>query len=928
MLRLHTLGTTYVSGEDGSPLPGAATHRRTLALLGLLAASGTGGLNRDKVIGWLWPDTDEARARHSLTQALYSVRRALDCDDLFVISGPTIRINPDRLTSDIQDFEDCLARGDFASAVELYAGPFLDAVFLTDAGDFERWASAERERLMHRLSDALESLSSDAESTGDVEHAVRWRRRQAALLPLDGRIATRLMRALADAGDRAGALRHAQVHASLLQQELELPPDATVVSLTEQLRLESQAATIAVRNADVPPDGERSPEAEVAAVPVAASTKTVFRPRTHQLLTWAIPLLVLAGVAGIARYGGRTPPSVSTSALAQRVVVAPFRVTGADASLAYLRDGMVELLSARLADDSSARSVDAGAVLREWRGAGLGTTADVGRDTALTLAASLGAERVVMGSVVGTSSRMVLSATMLDVATRSVAAQVSVTGSADSLVPLIDRLAGRLLVSVAGQEDVLAHYTSRSLPALKEFLAGQAAFRREDYPDALRFYERAIQRDSSFALAALNAAATADALNLTGVFQETLGVAWNSREDLNQRDLALLRAMAGPRYPMLSTSAQYAAAWQHMVDVAPQSSDAWHALAVRLLEDGPAAGLSGARARAVAALRRALALAEQHARARALMVSLEGARESPQRDTLDDASLWRKALVAGDGAARYRLRARFETMASASLRTIVLAGHHDEHGRDDARAAMARLRSRAGTPAERLTHALLDHGLAVNDGRTADALAATERVRQALTGSDAWLRLRVLDALYADGDSASAEAALETLTERDPWAPLSRPVTSGGALANACVVAQWGLSRGDTTNVRRTIDALQAAAGAAAVTSPVSASPAACVELLDAWTSVVLRPASARGHLLRVDSLVFTPQTAGDAAQYANIVLARLFARIGDTSSALAAVRRRPYMTGAPRYLSSAMRLEIALVAGGKASTSGVGGRR
>ena len=74
---------------------------------------------------------------------------------------------------------------------------------------------------------------------------------------------------------------------------------------------------------------------------------------------------------------------------------------------------MVELLSIRLADDSLARSVDAGAVIGAWRTAGLAPAMDVPRDTVVRLAARLGAERVVVGGVIGTRTHLVVRATVL-----------------------------------------------------------------------------------------------------------------------------------------------------------------------------------------------------------------------------------------------------------------------------------------------------------------------------------------------------------------------------------------------------------------------------------------------------------------------------------------------------------------------------------
>jgi TolB-like protein len=209
----------------------------------------------------------------------------------------------------------------------------------------------------------------------------------------------------------------------------------------------------------------------------------------------ALVAALAAGAGLLARLGPKRealPPL--TPELEQQVVVAPFRVSGASASLAYLREGMVELLSTRLADDSNERSVDAGAVLAAWRAAGLGGTSDEPRSTIARLAAGLGAERVVTGSVVGTQSRIVLTAGVTDAATGRLMGQASVEGAADSITSLVDRLAARLLVLDAGEEASLATRTSESLPALRAFLDGQAAFRRGNYTGALR---RAIQLDST-----------------------------------------------------------------------------------------------------------------------------------------------------------------------------------------------------------------------------------------------------------------------------------------------------------------------------------------------------------------------------------------------------------------------------------------------
>ena len=69
MLRLRTFGGLWLEGDEG-PLTDAAGQRRRLVLLAALAAAGQKGMSRDALVGLLWPEVDEARARAALSQAV------------------------------------------------------------------------------------------------------------------------------------------------------------------------------------------------------------------------------------------------------------------------------------------------------------------------------------------------------------------------------------------------------------------------------------------------------------------------------------------------------------------------------------------------------------------------------------------------------------------------------------------------------------------------------------------------------------------------------------------------------------------------------------------------------------------------------------------------------------------------------------------
>ena len=234
MLRLHTFGGCHLA-RDGARLDALSGQRKALGFLAVLAVAGARGVSRDALLAYLWPDSDEERARSSLKQLVRSLRQQLDAQELIVGSGD-LRLNPQIVTSDVAAFREALGRGDDAGAVELYEGPFLDGFYVRGADDFERWTSAERGRLARDYARALEALGERATTQGDARTALVWWRRLAATDPLSARAATGLMRALDATGERTAALQHALVYQQLVTEEIGGPPDPVVTELAERLR--------------------------------------------------------------------------------------------------------------------------------------------------------------------------------------------------------------------------------------------------------------------------------------------------------------------------------------------------------------------------------------------------------------------------------------------------------------------------------------------------------------------------------------------------------------------------------------------------------------------------------------------------------------------------------------------------------------------
>jgi DNA-binding SARP family transcriptional activator len=239
VLRLRTFGgLTLARGSED--LTGAVTQRRRLALLALLAVAGSAGMSRDKLLAYLWPESDAERARHVLNQLLYAQRRQVGAagDDLF-LGRKTLRLNPALIATDVAAFEAAFTADNPAAAAELYAGPFLDGFFVKDAPEFERWVEDQRGRFARRAGEAMVAAARAAETAGDPARAVTWWRRANGTDPYDARLALGLVQALGRGGDRPGALREAARYESRLRQELGVAPDAAFQQAVAAIRDQS-----------------------------------------------------------------------------------------------------------------------------------------------------------------------------------------------------------------------------------------------------------------------------------------------------------------------------------------------------------------------------------------------------------------------------------------------------------------------------------------------------------------------------------------------------------------------------------------------------------------------------------------------------------------------------------------------------------------
>jgi DNA-binding SARP family transcriptional activator/TolB-like protein len=569
MLRLRTFGASGLQRADGSSI---ALQRRPLALLAFVAAAGADGASREKTLGVLWPDVEEERARHSLAQTLYSLRRSCGAD---VVRGTNVlQLDGALITTDLADFEQALAADEPERAVELYAGPFLDDFHLPNAGEFGRWVEAERADLARRAARALEACATRAAQRGEARLAVEWWQRLAALDPLDSRVALALVGALAAAGDVTGAIRHAQLHQTILRSELDLPPDAAVAALAERLRSggagvvkvpEVAAGMVSEQTPPeemAPPDAGRSSIIEQVADDAGldrTASRAPARPRRRHPWRWAAAALVLLAVVVIA--GRSLLPRSGARADRRRVVVATFENHTGDSTLAPLGDMAADWVATELARTGLVDVVDSRAVIGSPNASG--QYAKLPRDARMhELAQRVGAEILVWGTYYRLGDTLEFHAEVTDAHDGSLLREVPpIAVLASDPMAGVRRLSSRVMGALATIENPrLTEWAARggtppSYEAYREFVDGLEADVRLDFAAALPHYLRARALDSTFLQPMLYAADVEANLGQPARAESTLELVALQRNRLVPADqyqldyqLAQLRGDLGKAY--------------------------------------------------------------------------------------------------------------------------------------------------------------------------------------------------------------------------------------------------------------------------------------------------------------------------------------------------------------------------------------------
>jgi TolB-like protein/DNA-binding SARP family transcriptional activator len=512
--RLRVLGGFALEASSGTAGP-HLPKRRAEAVLAVLAVCGDLGCTRERLLSLLWPENDEASARHGLRDALHAIRRALG-PDAVPSGGRLLRLDSAVVISDALLFAQALSSGRPADAVRLYAGPLLDGFHADDAAEFEHWLDGERTRLAREYVEALQQLATAAERVGVWNDAVGWWARAVEHDPLNSHLVLQQVRVLAAIGDRANAIKVAEGHARRLREEFELEPDREILATIERIRrgnlpalkggvppftsapLEERRQT-----AEEPPQPIEAPAmpSEGGQAPRTAITAAV--KQTPRWVPWAVGVTAAAIVLGAALGAGRLlkTRAPETSGPRTAVAVLPFRNLNADSSYAYFAGGLHDELLTQLAKVASLRVVGRTSVR------GYEETSKPLRQ----VGQELGAGSIVEASVQVVGKRLRVNVQLLDAVTQKDLWAESYDRTLDDAFAVQSDIAQRIVAAVGAtltnaEAGAIAAAPTRNAAAYDFYLQGVAydrrpGFLRENLLIAQQLYERALALDSSFALA-------------------------------------------------------------------------------------------------------------------------------------------------------------------------------------------------------------------------------------------------------------------------------------------------------------------------------------------------------------------------------------------------------------------------------------------
>ena len=510
--RLITLGRLTLVGTGGEEDASLARRRLKLAVLAVLALTRR-PVPRDTLLGLFWAEHDEGRARHSLSNALSSLRGALGERSITTRDADVALDSSAPLDVDAIEFAEAVESRDFGRAVELYDGPFLEGFHVDESPAFDQWASRERRRLesmfIKACTEHCAALARSRRWSECETVAGRWLETE----PLSADAAIYLLNAIKSPGTRsslARALEEFEALRTRLSHEFELAPHPSIVELSGRIREQMAAAppepVVDVRvTAETKIETSSLAPAAPAAQPLSPPTPPASSPPPLSRLTNKSPrsvagrVAVAAGIVGLVAFGLTIMAGDRGTAASQPVIaVLSLPMRAADSATSWLVDGLPQMIDTKLASVPAIDVVPAVRIRALMQRSGRSGDDPLPDDAARDLARRVGATLVAHGTLARDAQDFVLDLSIHDVRGGALVQNV-VLSHMDPLV-LADQAAARILAAanVSSGGPRLMDIETASLDAYQHYMRHMELGQQGRHSAAIRDLDASIALDSGF----------------------------------------------------------------------------------------------------------------------------------------------------------------------------------------------------------------------------------------------------------------------------------------------------------------------------------------------------------------------------------------------------------------------------------------------
>lgn len=531
MIRLRVLGAIDLRRADGTAIDAVLRQPKRAALLAYLAASPGGApRRRDVLVSMFWPELDDRHARDSLSAALSFLRRHVDPAAIAARGEEEIACDPRHVAADVAELLQAVEERRDEHVLALYCGDLLPGLHVQDAPEFEEWLERERARLRALAAASAARLTDRAAVERRPEAAAAYARRAAELAPDDETLLRRQISLEAAAGNRAAALRTYEEFAARLATEYDAVPSPETIALIADVRDRGSAASPARIS-----DGEGPRTRGVAQAVPAPDEPQPTRPpsdrgvprrrRLRPRPLGALAVVVIGFVAVVAALDRRD--TLTAGDELPLIVVADLATT--DTVLGVTAGAWLRSMLGRTPGVRSLEGVELAEALRRMR---RDPMAPIDDPVARELAMREGAAGVVSGRIATSNGAHRISMELVRDDGRVLLRPSATAASSADVLSVLAALGERLREAIATGERphaALRPVTTASLEALIAYTEGERLRHNAlDARAAVPYYERAIQLDSTFAMAYSRLAGAWNALGSAAPTPDTVVKLWRA----------------------------------------------------------------------------------------------------------------------------------------------------------------------------------------------------------------------------------------------------------------------------------------------------------------------------------------------------------------------------------------------------------------